>query len=139
MPTHGDASIEAFERLAWARAVHTARASMKIAVIAVLAASCSLRGELRSELSWRGQVLRDWQVDDDDERMLVREGSRVVEYRIAGTEMTAIVSTQMYAIDTVTGLCFAGDRDQPVSCDAVARDPDLRPYVPRATAASARE
>jgi len=102
---------------------------MLIAAIAALGAACNLHDAVRSELSARGEVLRDWKVAADDERLILREGARVVEYRIFGTETTAVGSQVMYSVDTVTGLCFAGDSTQPVTCTALARDPDLRPYL----------
>ncbi len=108
-------------------------------MLLLCAAGCggSLRGMVRDHVAQRGQVLREWSVGDE-ERMIVREGNRVVEYRILSSQVGISSSAPaeiLFAVDTVIGECYTGFTGHtPLPCDRVARDPDMRPYAEQAMA-----
>jgi hypothetical protein len=87
----------------------------------------------------RGQLLRQWKVDDQD-RTLVREGNRVVEYRLVQYQVGPFVGGDaevVYAVDTVIHTCYTGSGSQlrgtpnwlQVDCAMLALDPDMKPYI----------
>jgi hypothetical protein len=111
------------------------RTIVGMSLLGAIGCGGSLRGMVRDHVAQRGQVLREWQLGNE-ERMIVREGNRVVEYRILSSQVGISSSAHaeiLYAVDTVIGECYTGFTGHtPLPCDRVARDPDMRPYAEQA-------
>lgn len=102
-----------------------------LAVLLPMASGCASLGQsmARDAVAQKGQVLREWKQGSED-WMLVREGNRVVEYRINTLQIGISAATQahaVYSVDQVTRTCYAGAA--PISCANLSRDPNIGPYV----------
>ncbi len=104
-----------------------------VLVLPLVASGCAgfAGSVVQDTLAQRGQVLRQWQVGDV-RYSVIREGNRVVEYRVVALQigLNAVGTAEpLYAVDTVTQLCFAGPKQDLAPCDHVALDPVMCPYV----------
>jgi hypothetical protein len=104
------------------------------ALIVVAGCGGALRNMVRDAVAQKGQVLREWKSAENEDRMIVREGNRINEYRVYSLQVgltSAAQSELVYSVDTVTELCYGGPAQSNVPCPNLRRDPDMGPFVPQ--------
>src|SRR5262249_31078385 len=108
-------------------------APMRQSIIALaLLAGCAQyqRTEVRNTLSDRGQVVREWYPNEDEDRLIVREGDRLTEYRIVNTPQGRAFAESLYAVDVVTKGCYAGPMMDVIDCERLRGDAEMARFLP---------
>src|SRR5262245_4230085 len=102
-----------------------------VALSFLTACEGALRSEVRSIVAQRGRVLREWNVSENEDRMLIREGNRITEYRIGSftaARSTGATSEVLYSFDSVINVCY-GAGGVVIPCEKLVQDPDIGPYL----------
>lgn len=102
-----------------------------MAVIFILSA-CSARSMLIEAMKSRGDVVKEYD-EGKDHYMIIKEGQRVIKYRLYDWSTGLDGGTQaevIYTVDIHAQACFTGQGGQtPIDCEKIKKDPDIGSYI----------
>lgn len=90
---------------------------------------CATRPYLIKAMSDKGEVLKQYDLGKDH-YMIIREGPRVVKYRIydwATFDQKGTRSEVFYIVDTTTQSCYTGAVE--VKCEKLKKDQDMVEHI----------
>jgi hypothetical protein len=105
----------------------------QLVLATTLLAGCAQyqRTEMRNTLSERGQVVREWYPSPDEDRLIVKEGDRLIEYRISNTPQGRARAEPVYAVDVVTHGCYTGPMMDVLDCERLRGDAEMARFLPQ--------
>jgi len=88
------------------------------------------RVEMRNMLAQRGEVVREWYPSEDEDRLILKEGDRLTEYRIVNTGQGRAIAEPLYAVDVATRGCYTGPMADPLDCERLRDDAEMARFLP---------